>query len=532
MDPVKIPFVFRSLLVVLFLWALLLHGCVFVSAGALWRDEASSVNQAEPGSWQALWASLQYDSFPALYPSLLHAFLRIFPSPRDGQLRLVGCLIGVALLVSVWQSARLLGSRFPVVALALVAIDPVFVSEGDSIRPYGIGLLCLLWSFCAHGKLVLNPSLPWVLIASAVSVLAVQAGYTGAIFVGVFGITAGIVILLRRTPRLLWRVLLPGVLAALSLLPYIPTLRQAGEWVSLLRYQVDWPDYVRKYISAHSVAPVIAWLLLMLSGGYSLRQFFVNRRERIESGSAVTAYSVVAAAIGLVAQILFVQSMGIPPFPRYFLPGLLAAALALDLVTQELKLPIRAGAALLVMLLTIWPSWNWVRLRHSNVDVVARALSENAGRLDLVVISPWFVHPSFQRYYRGAAPWVTVPELPHDPLTRYDLFAEAMADPQREARLHERIRQTSAEGGRIWFVSQSLPERSATSVLPDPPPRSDPPDGRDYVRFRSYWERTILFRLYSCCRPLEWSVPRSGPVWDEENLTLTLWHPEAGRSRK
>ncbi len=532
MDPVKTPFVVKSLAAVLVLWALLLHGSAFISAGALWRDEASSVNQAEAGSWTALWASLRYDSFPAFFPSLLHVFLRALPAPRDSQLRLAGCLVGVALLASVWQSARLLGSRFPVVALALVAVDPVFVSEADSIRPYGIALLCLLWSFCAHGKLVSNPSLPWLLVASAGSVLAVQASYTGAIFVGVFGISAGIMILLRRSPRQLWRVLVPGVLAALSLLPYVPTLRQAGEWVSLLRNQVDWRDYLKGYISEHSVASLIAWVLLMLLGGYCLYRFFVDRRDRIASDDAVIAYSVAAAATGLVAQILFVQSMGIPPFPRYFLPGLLPAALALDLITCELRPPIRAGAALFVMLVTIGPSWNWVRLRHSNVDLVARVLSENAGGRDLVVLSPWFLHPGFQRYYRGAAPWVTVPEMPRDPMTRYDLFEEAMADPQREARLYERIRQTGAGGGAIWFVSQSFPERPAADTMPDPPPRTGPRDGSGYVRFRSYWERAIVFRLYSCCRPFEWPMPRGGPVWDEENLTLTLWRPEAGQPRK
>ena len=53
----------------LLFWALVLHGLFSVSAGALWRDEAISVNQANLPSWRSVWESLQYESCPLLYPA-------------------------------------------------------------------------------------------------------------------------------------------------------------------------------------------------------------------------------------------------------------------------------------------------------------------------------------------------------------------------------------------------------------------------------------------------------------------------------
>ncbi len=532
MGSVRNLFGLKALTVALVLWALILHGCFLVSAGALWRDEATSVNQAEVGSWKALWGSLRYDSFPALYPAFLHVLLPRIPSVSERAFRILGVVTGLALLASIGQAARLLGSRFPVAALALIAIDPVLISEGDSIRPYGIGLLCLVWSFCAHGRLLLNSSPLWLAIASAASILAVQANYTGAVFVGVLSLSAGSVVLARRSPRMFWKVLLPGFLAGLSLIPYLPVLRQAGGWASLLRYQVDWLDYFRSYIRQHSIAPAIGWLMLPLLGACSLRRLLASGGNRFGPHRSLTAYCVLAAAMGFAAQVLLVEFIGIAPFPRYFLPALMLAALALELLVQELKPQIRFAAAVFVLLITIVPSWSWMRLGHSNVDIVAKILSDNAGRFDLVVLSPWFLHPSFQRYYTGPAPWVTVPDLRHEPMTRYDLFKEAMADPQREIGLYEKMQRTLARGGAIWFVSQIQPDRPAESVPPDPPSASAPPLGADYARFRAYWERAIMIRLYSCCEPFLWPMPPGNRVWEEERLVLTLWRPVAGGMRR
>ena len=526
MNSTHAPFILKILAALLIIWALLFHGCFLFSAGALWRDEANSMNQASLGSWRLLWESLRYDSFPLLYPVLLRAFLLAHAASNDVSLRIFGVAMGVGILLSIWLAARISGSHLPVLALALLALDPVLISEGDSIRPYGIGLLCLAWSFCAYGQLLVNPSARWLGVAIVASILTVQASYTGAIFIGVLGLSAAAVVVMQGAPRRLWKVLLPGFLAALSLLPYVGSLRQAREWISILHYEVIWSKYVRDYAQTHSVAFPLVWLLAVLIGAYGLAKLFAFTRAGLVSTYPLIAFAVLGAAIGIVVQILFVQVMGVPPFPRYFLPGLMLAALALDLLTMEVAPAIRAATVLVVLLMTAWPSWSWVRQRHSNADIVGNLLAENVGPPDLVIVSPWFLHPSFQRYYRGPAPWTTVPELPQQPLTRYDLVKNAMMDPERENLLYGRILRTLSDGGTIWFVSQSYPDRLAEESMPKPPAFSARPGGKDYVQFRSYWERDIIFRLYSCCSPTEWMQPKLGPVWKEERLVVTQWRPQ------
>ncbi len=516
---------------VLILWALLLHGNFLASAGALWRDEATSVNQANAESWSEVWASIGYDSFPALYPAMLRAFLRSTAPFDDRSVRLFGVAVGLALLSSVWVAGRLVGSRFPVVALALAAADPVFVSEGDSVRPYGISMLCLVWAYCLYARLLLNPSGIRVAATSLACVLAVQASYGNAIFVAALGLCACAAMGVRGGSRQIWKALAPGFVAALSLVPYAGALRQARSWASILHYRVDWREYLHNYTADHSYAPAVAWSLLTSLGIIGLVLLYIRGSRESAPPRLVVCYSAAAASAGIAAQVIFTEAMGVPPFPRYFLPALLLAAFALDQLTLNVRRVFRVAAVLVAVSITARPAWSWVRMARSDVDTVARDLSEQARPSDLVVVSPWFLHPGFQLYYRGSAPWVTVPELPRQPLTRYDLVMDAMADPDREGKLSRRILQTAARGGAVWFVSQSYPERPLEAAMPDSPVQPARPTGSDYVKFRSYWERAIVRRLYDCCTPVEWPLTRRGPVWKEENLVLTRWLGQHGQPR-
>jgi hypothetical protein len=532
MNSSKTSIALNSVAAVCVLWALVLHGRFFFSAGALWRDEANSVVQAGSSSWKALWGSLRYDSFPALYPALLRPIVPDNLPSGERSLRVFGVAIGVATGFSVLAAGKVLRSGLPVVAFALLAIDPIFISEGDSVRPYGIGLLCLMWSFCAYGRLLRHYSTVWLIVASAASVLTVQASYTGAMFVAILSLTSAGLAFRRSGSRMLWKMLLPGLLAAASLLPYAETLRQVPPWASILHYQTDWGEYVQGYVRTHSIASLLAWLLVALFGAGSFTRLVWPRRSTPGSPDILLAFGSLVGAGAIAAQIVFVQIVGVPPFPRYFLPGLLLAAFALDLWLGELKPSVRGVVALTVMLLTALPAWTWLRLRHSNADRVGEILANNAGPSDLVIISPWFLHPSFQIYYRGRSPWVTVPDLPQQPLTRYDLVRDAMTDPEREERLNHRMQQSLAGGGTLWLVSQGYPDRLTERLLLKPPVLSAQVGGEDYQRFRSYWERAIIQRLYDCCTPAEWPLPPSGPVWEEERLTLTRWSPNAMHREK
>jgi hypothetical protein len=522
--PLRFNTLTRKLLVTTVLaWAVLLNLRFFVSAGPLWRDEANSVQQASLPDWSAVRDSLQYDSFPVLYPVILRAWLSVPSLNGDLALRSLGLLTGLCLLISMYLVCRLFGSRCPFVVLVLLAINPVLISEACSIRPYGLTLIVLLWAFAGLGMCVERPSRSWLSVAALASVVAVQLSYSSGLFVAVFGLTGATLATrrgeLRRAPMLL----VPGIVAALTLLPYRPVLARATEWVMLLRSRVDWGQFFTSYTKEHTIAPVIGWAVFLVLAGLTVVSSMRNGRAPL-SASATVPYAVGVAVLSLLAQVLFVEYMKVPPFPRYFLPALLFAGIALQLLLDQGRHLSHVLAAVLVLLLTARPAWSWLGLQRTNMDEVAHVLQTEARAGDLIILSPWFLHPSFQRYYHGQASWITVPDLPATPITRYDLFENAMFIKDSTGGLTSRLLSTLDKGGRFWLVHQAIGYVPDQASPPDAPAVPSQLGGEDYVRYRSYWEREIWFLLRSCCLPRDFPVTAPRSVWDEERLLLTVWN--------
>ncbi len=516
------PWVFSLITALLLAWAFLLNARFAASAGPLWRDEANSVAQASLPDWGDVWSSLRYDSFPVLYPSALRLWVSCPPLASDRGLRVFGFCIGLSTLLSIWLASRALGFPEPLAVLALLSIDPVLVSETCSIRPYGLSLILLLWAYYAQWRCLIHPSATRVLGSAILSVLAVQASYNNAIFIGVFVLSAAAISLARGENRRVLKVMAPGACAAISLLPYLWTLKRAQDWVTLLHYRVSWKEFFETYTRAHSIAYPLIWATaLVLAALYIYWRF---RRPATEMApSPVLTYALLTAALGLVCQVLFIQWIRISPFPRYLLPVLFLIGFALQLAIGKRGHLYQAFLAIAVILVTGNHAWTSLGLRRTNADHVATSLSREAQTSDLIVLSPWFLHPSFQRYYQGVAHWVTVPPLQRSPITRYDLFRSAMLAVDPSASIADTLRATLQSGGRVWFVHQAVgwvPGEGAALAVPS---LTDAPDGHDYVRFRSYWERDIWHRLRSCCFPQEIPLPNTEEVWEEERLLLTLF---------
>ncbi len=512
----------RLIAALLLVWALLLNARFVTSAGPLWRDEANSVAQASLPDWGDVWSSLQYDSFPILYPSVLRLWVSYPPLAGDRSLRVLGFCIGVGVLLSLWLTSRALNSSEPVVVLALLAIDPIVVSEACSIRPYGLSLILLLWAYHAQWSCLNRPSASRILGCTILSVLSVQTSYNNAIFIGVFVFSAAAISLARGESRKALWVLVPGVCAALSLLPYWKVLKRAQGWVALLHYRVSWMEFFQAYTEAQTIAYPLIWASVSILAALCLYARF--RQPATEAApSPALSYALTAAATGLACQVIFIQWIRIPPFPRYLLPVLVLAGFALQLAVGKKRWGFQVLLIIGIVLAPCCHAWSFLGLRRTNADHVAVSLSKCARTSDLVVLSPWFLHPSFQRYYQGSAYWVTVPPLPHSPITRYDLFRSTMLARDPSAAIAEALSATLLSGGRIWFVHQAVGRIPSEGTAPEVPVLGDSPDGYDYVRFRSYWERDIWHRLRACCYPQGIVLPITERVWKEERLLLTLF---------
>jgi len=516
----------NSVIVLLLASTVALNACFCISAGPLWRDEANSVRQASLPSLQDLWESLQHDPFPVLYPIALRLWTAIPGLDSDLALRWLGLLTGLAVAASVYGVCRLLGSASPAVAIVLLLLNPLLVSESCSVRPYGASLVALLWAFGGLGAWLARRGSRWLAIASIAAVTSVQLSYANAIFVAGFCLSAAGLELWRTGGRRALLCLVPGALAALSLAPYAETLRLASEWTSLLRFRPDWGRLVPDLTVGGSIVNPALWALFAVLAIIAAAKPDTSRRTYPGTASRLLPYALCAAAACLLGQVLFVLWMQVPVFPRYFLPAFVFAGIALQLMLERRRRLYHAVAALAALALAAVPAWSRLAVRRTNVDLVAEVLSREATREDLVVLSPWFLHPSFQRYYRGPAPWITVPDLPWSPITRYDLIKRAIREESGSAGgSKRRLVALLGSAASVWFVHQAIGYIPQAEEAPAVPALSPGLSGDDYVHFRSYWERGIWHCLRALLARFEVRLPPSRRVWAEERLELTHWRP-------
>ena len=145
--------------------------------------------------------------------------------------------------------------------------------------------------------------------------------------------------------------------------------------------------------------------------------------------------------------------------------------------------------AAVVVALAVLPaaSWGQISLRQTNVDLVARQLEERAQPNDLVVVNPWMLGVSFNRYYHGSAKWVTNPLMDDHRLHRYDLLKANMMSPDAFAGLQAMMTETLRANHRIWIVGRTyLPEPGGhLEPLPPAPHSKYGWDGDTYAVFWS-----------------------------------------------
>src|SRR5437763_13382974 len=153
-----------------------LHFVFFVHAGPLWRDEISSLALATKPTLTEFWRCLAFDPFPASYFLLLRSWHAIGFGESDLALRELGLLIGALLVGSFWLSSYLIDKSPPVWPLALFALNPLTLEAGDSLRPYGFGLIWIVLAFGLFGRITFNePGKGSALFALLAVLLSVQS---------------------------------------------------------------------------------------------------------------------------------------------------------------------------------------------------------------------------------------------------------------------------------------------------------------------------------------------------------------------
>ncbi|MCW5890309.1 MAG: hypothetical protein KIT14_07125 [bacterium] len=501
-----------------------LHLAYVRHAGALWRDEVNSVNVAGLPSLAEVVAHSHLDSFPVAWVLVLHGWIRAGLGETDADLRRIGLVVGAAILAAVWWSGRRLGLAAPLVTLLLLASSPNTIVYGDEVRGYGLGVVGIVWCLGALWAFVETPGWRRFAVAQAAAILAVQAYFGNCFLLLALCLGAAAVCLRRRTWRLAGAVLGLGAAAAASMLVNLPSVRYAAELAPVEQgtYGASWFVTMLAGALAPEV-PVLAWAwatagLLGVAG--CLLAVEARDRER----ALYVGVAVVAALAGYLAYLSYIS---VRTQFWYYLPLMAVTALGCDVGTALLarRVPrgelIRAGAVVLVALLAARDVAAATRVRMTNLDLVAEAIAREARPNDLVVVLPWYCGITFQRYYRGAAPWITLPDFPEH---RFHLHAEVKA----KLRLGNaavapelaRVERTLRDGGRVWLVG----------IPPAPPPGTEPatlppaPEGPEGWRAAPYldtWE-LMLGALLQAHSVDAWKLglPDAGPLNYWENLPL------------
>lgn len=441
--------------------ALFLHFTFFTHAGALWRDEVNSVEFASMPSLSSTYESLRYDSFPLLSTLLLRGWVHMGLESDQG-LRVFGFLVGVLLLGTLWLTCRLLGCPVPLVSMALVGLNPWVVRTADSIRPYGLGTVLIVATLGCVWKAVESSKPKWFLFAGLFAVLSVQCMYQNAFLLLAICLAAAIVSLRGSRIKAAVGAVLVGLVAALSLVLYLPSIAAAQSWGVLVRAPIPARQLLEVLGQAlGSGSVVIVWLwfgLAILSVWMGVRALISRRRQpaaRARSDLTLFCATVLVAAgamywMALKAAQLFVQPWYYVPLAVMVAPTLEATAW-LTATTARWRLA-RLAVVLAIACAMVVPAWRPVREHWTNVDVLAAKIGKAATAEDTIVLYPFWIGITFQRYYRGPARLVTIPPMEDVHIVRFDLVKAAMASPGQIEPALEVMARTLQSGHRVFWV--------------------------------------------------------------------------------
>jgi hypothetical protein len=500
---------------VLTLFASSLHLLVALSAGPLWRDEANTVGLATLPTLSDVWANLQYDSFPMLWVLLVRHLSTAFGPMNDHAFRLAGLGIGLSGIAVLWIGARAFGHRVPLVSLALFAISPSVIRWGDALRGYGLGMAlamiaCVcIWRFAEYGGRSAFAA------ALAVSLLSVHTTFYNATVLlsactGAFCICA-----VDRRWRRGAAAIAIGFLAAISVLPYLSTISRASSWNSLVQIPVyDLPWFLLKLSLTLNTAGEWAftvWLIaFLLTVSAAVKETLPGNRLGLSpTERRLTVFAAVTLTVGAVSNYVFLKQLSYYTQPWYYLTVIALTAICMEgisgaLVRTRSARIARLVAVVLIATLTAVNAGRSLRIRMTNVDVIASGLESRSTERDLIVMTPWYAGITFGRYFDGDASWTMLPDLEFSRFHRFDLFMAAMTEPNQAAPAESVLNRTSMAlraGGSVYIVGDgSLWERRSTRQLP---PADLPQDGWRSFLYQDQWSGMLVDYLNRHARTIE-----------------------------
>ena len=457
-----------------------LHFFFLRHAGGLWRDEVNLINLSGRHSV----ADMLKDSFPILMPLLVSGWTAVGLGQNDFNLRLLGTLIGLGIPAAFWVAAWS-SRRAPLFGLALFGLNLLAISYGDSLRAFGLGSLLIVLTAAAAWHFLRKPSWLRAGLLALAAILSVQALYQNAVLFAAIGCGAWAVCGRRRDFHAAGKILLAAVLAAVSLLPYWKIFSGLPAAAVSERTGFE-PGRVFGNIFAviGFPKPACAWVWIFLAlvtlgfGGAAL--LARGKKTAAAAGETLPDDLPVFAGATLLAALVgftgFLWIAALPTQPWYFLPLAALVAVCLDFglplpaLTRFSRSAFFTLAAAIAILAAAFAQLG-LNLRLTNVDILAQRLAAEASPQDYIIVTPWHCGISFERYFKSATPWQTLPPLADHSTHRYDLLREQMKTPGALQPECDQIAATLQGGHCVWVVGNlDIPRPGARRPPELPPP--------------------------------------------------------------
>jgi hypothetical protein len=318
------------------------------------------------------------------------------------------------------------------------------------------------------------------------------------------------------------------LVAAVSLLPYLPTFLNANDWNFLVQYPFTLPWMwvrLKEVIGSPHWIGILVWIALLLAAlvvaGATIFRRFDAEPSRIRQHRIT--FCVVALVVGSVAYAGFLKLLNYHTQAWYYVALLAFAAACLDPILSPGRgrayRTARAAAVALFLAFTALPSSKVVSLRHTNIDLVANALQNLASPDDFILLTRWECGVTMNRYYKGLSAWATIPPLVDFRFQAYQPVMEHMKaeDPLRP--IVERAEQTLRSGHRVWLVGDA-PVPSPGEEAPRLPRVVDSKWRGSALFYRVWVMQVTGFLTTHMVQASQLSGTGFGPVSDFENLPV------------
>ncbi len=512
--------------------AVLLHLIFLYNAGGLWRDEAGVVRLATLPALGETWKYLGHESCPVFFPAAIHSWSAIGFGGTDFGLRIYGMIVGLLLLGAIWLNGMALTRSVPLISLGLLATNLTVVRWGDSLRAYGTGSVLMLLAVAFMWQFVARPSRGRWLLALLAALASVQCLFQNSFLLLAVCIAGGAVCLRRKDVKNVAAVFAVGLLAALSLIPYLHMIHEAKNW-SVLSQSGFMPAMVWQNLSnaLAYATPWMKWLwiglgLLTIFRWAKILAHPPDPNDRLEAPA--TFFAATALVCGVVLFFVYLRLAALPTQIWYYLPLMTFAAVCLDAAMAEGILSGPVWRWLFICVVVAMPfgkTLQVVQYRQTNMDFIAPALCEQAGPDDLIILHPWYYGISFDRYYKGKTPWTTIPDLADHRFHRYDLLKIKMVTATPVQPVLDKITATLQSGHRVWIVGGLI---FPNTPPPDLGPAPNPYTGWLDEPYSRIWGASAGYLLATHTEKSELiSIPCSNNVSAFENLPVQMftgWH--------